>query len=202
MRRALILSVGAVVGALAFLLALLGYRALSLQSAARLDDFGAAPAFKLTDQLERPVGSDDFRGKVVVADFFYTSCRDVCPMLSARMRDLQERLRQEQLLGDQVQLLSFSVDPAIDSPAVLQAYAQRFRADGDAWRFLTGPERTLVPLIVNDFHMGREVLPPKPGGSNTAYDITHASRFVLIDPQGQIRAYYDGRELDLDQVVG
>jgi protein SCO1/2 len=145
-----------------------------------------------------------------VADFIYTSCRDICPMLTARMRDLQERLRQENLLAERVQLLSFTVDPAIDSPAVLNAYAERFGADASAWRFLTGPEQTLVPLIVNDFHLGREVLPPKPGeqhgngtgiSPNTAYEILHGGRFVLIDPQGRIRGYYDGREFDLEQVV-
>ncbi len=210
MRRALIASLGAVAGALAFLLALVGYRALALQSVASLDDFGALPAFALTDQLERPVSSGDLQGKVVVADFIYTSCRDICPMLTARMRDLQERLRRENLLVDRVQLLSFTVDPAIDSPAVLNAYAERFGADASAWRFLTGPEQKLVPLIVDDFHLGREVLPPKPGeqqgngagiSPNAAYEILHGGRFVLIDPQGRIRAYYDGREFDLEQVV-
>lgn len=212
MRRSLILSLSAALGGLALvLLVAAGFRALSAGPGQSLDDFGAAPAFNLTDQLERPVSSEGLRGKVVVADFVYTSCRDICPMLSARMRDLQERLRQEQLLGSQVQLLSFTVDPAIDTPATLRAYGTRFRADPDAWRFLSGPEQTLVPLIVDGFHLGREVLPPKPGeqpasgaaaNPSTAYEILHGGRFVLIDPEGRIRAYYDGRELDLEQVVG
>jgi protein SCO1/2 len=209
MRRSIILSASAALGGLALvLLAAVGFWALGLAPAQRLDDFGAAPAFNLTDQLERPISSEALRGKVVVADFVYTRCRDICPMLSARMHDLQERLRQEGLLGSQVLLLSFTVDPAIDTPAVLRAYGARFRADPEVWRFLSGPEQTLVPLIVDDFHLGREVLPPKPGeqqGSgadpNTAYEIMHGGRFVLIDPQGRIRAYYDGREFDLEQVV-
>jgi protein SCO1/2 len=210
MRRLLILSIGVLAGALVFLLAFVASRTLGGQPAQSLDDLGPAPAFALTDQLERAVSSDEFRGRVIVADFVYTSCRDICPMLSARMRDLQERLRQEELLGSQVQLLSFTVDPAIDTPAVLGAYGERFGADPDAWRFLTGPERTLVPLIVDGFHLGRQVLPPKPGeqpgngvglDAHTTYEIAHGGQFILIDPRGRVRAYYDGRAFDLEQVV-
>ena len=210
MRRSLILGASAALGGLGIVLAIAaaGFWALRSAPAQRLDDFGAAPTFNLTDQLERPLSSDALRGKVVVANFVYTSCRDICPMLSARMRDLQERLRQEDLLGSRVLLLSFTVDPAIDTPAVLRAYGARFHADPDAWRFLSGPEQTLVPLIVDDFHLGRQVLPPKPGEQqssgadpNVGYEVVHGGRFVLIDPAGRIRAYYDGREFDLEQVV-
>jgi protein SCO1/2 len=208
MRRVVIISLGVAAGALAFLLALAAYQLYALRSAARLDDLGAAPAFQLTDQLRRPASSADIQGKVVVADFVYTSCRDVCPLLTSRMRDLQERLRQEQLAAGQVQLLSFSVDPAIDTPEVLAAYAGRYGADPGTWRFLTGPEQVLVPLIVGGFHLGREVLPPPTGeqrapasNPNLQYQIQHGGTFVLIDPRGRIRGYYDGRDFDLDQLM-
>ncbi len=180
------------------------------RQAARLDDFGAAPPFKLTDQMERPVSSADFRGKVVVANFIYTHCRDICPLLSLRMQALQERLRQEQLLGPQVQLLSFTVDPTRDTPAVLHAYAERHRADPSAWRFLTGPEAAVKPLIVDGFHLGIQALPPSetatithgsPGQDASGPEVMHSGRFVLIDRKGHVRAYYDGRELDPDHVV-
>jgi protein SCO1/2 len=172
-------------------------------------DFGAAPAFTLTDQLERPVSSDMFRGKVVVADFIYTSCTDICPLLSTQMQALQERLRQESLLGSHVQLLSFSVDPARDTPAVLRTYAERHKADPDAWRFLTGPEETVKPLIVDGFHLGVQALPPPtavPGGhthdaASGDYEVMHSGRFALIDQQGHIRTYYDGQELDIERIL-
>ncbi len=183
---------------------------LAQRQAHDLDDFGAAPAFTLTDQLERPVSSEMFRGKVVVADFIYTSCTDICPLLSTQMQALQERLRRENLLGSQVQLLSFSVDPARDTPAVLRTYAERHKADPDAWRFLTGPEETVKPLIVDGFHLGVQALPP-PTATNAAhshspasieeYEVMHSGRFALIDQQGHIRMYYDGRELDLERVL-
>jgi len=179
------------------------------QASGTIDDFGTAPAFTLTDQLERPVSSDMFRGKLVVANFIYTSCTDICPLLSTEMQSLQERLRQEKLLGNQVQLLSFTVDPARDTPAVLRTYAERHKADPDAWRFLTGPQETVKPLIVDGFHLGVQALPPPtamPGGhshdaASEDYEVMHSGRFVLIDQQGHIRAYYDGRDFDAERAL-
>lgn len=199
---------GAVVGLL--LVALVGYRSLALSQTRELEVFGDAPTFTLTDQLERPVRSDDLRGRVVVANFIYTNCPDICPLLSLRMQALQERLREEGLLGEGVQLLSFTVDPGRDTPPVLRTYAERHRADPDAWRFLTGPEDELVPMIVEGFHLGVDALPPKQTATShdgdeharsEFYEVMHSGRFVLIDRQWRIRAYYDGRELDLDRVV-
>ncbi|MBI3979686.1 MAG: SCO family protein [Chloroflexi bacterium] len=199
-----------VIGALGLLLlALVGYRSLSQNQATGPDVFGDAPAFALIDHLERPVRSGELQGKVVVANFIYTNCPDVCPLLSVRMQALQERLRRENLLGSQVQLLSFTVDPARDTPAVLRAYAERHRADPLAWRFLTGPEDELIPLVVKGFHLGVQALPPATDQGEHAdghdhqqfYEVMHSGRFVLIDRQWRIRAYYDGRDLDVEQVV-
>jgi protein SCO1/2 len=179
--------------------------------AGRLDDFGDAPAFGLTDHLERPARSDDFRGKVVVANFVYTSCQDTCPLLSLRMQALQEALRREGLLGSRVQLLSFTVDPARDTPAVLRAYAERHQADPDAWRFLTGPAQYVQAVVVQGFRLGVQPA-PAPNTSQNGYvdgqaepstsDVMHSNRFVLIDRRWRIRAYYDGLELDLGRAVG
>lgn len=172
-----------------------------------LNDFGAAPAFSLTDQLERPVHADDFRGRVVVASFIYTNCPDICPLLSLRMQQLQRALKHDGLLGGRVQLLSFTVDPARDTPAVLRAYAERHEADPEAWRFLSGPSETLIPLVVDGFRLGVEALPPAgdhgehDSGGSASYDVTHSGRFVLIDRAGHIRAYYDGTEVELARIV-
>lgn len=188
------------------LVALAGYRAWSGGRPERLEVLGAPPPFALTDHLGRPVRSDDLRGRVVVADFVFTSCRDVCPTLSRRMAALQERLRRDGLLGARVQLLSFTVDPARDTPAVLRAYAERYHADSSAWRFVTGPEGDVVPLVVQGFRLAVQPVPP-PEGGGAAHgdvvhgDVVHSSRFVLLDREGRIRAYYDGLELDLDRVV-
>jgi len=178
-----------------------------LRAADTLEVFSEAPSFSgLVDQDERATSGDQFRGKVVVANFIYTSCTDICPLLSARMRQLQERLRQENLLGIQVQLLSFSVDPSRDTPEVLRAYAARNGADAGAWRFLTGSEEQLIPLIVEGFHLGVNVLPPQAAthdgeDGHASYEVMHSGRFVLIDRDWRIRAYYDGRDIEPDRVL-
>jgi protein SCO1/2 len=192
------------------LLALVGYRSWGLSQAQSLEVFGEAPSFALTDQLDRPVSSDELRGKVVVANFIYTNCPDICPLLSFHMMTLQERLRREQLLGGQVQLLSFTVDPARDTPAVLREYAERFQADPRAWRFLTGPEPEMVQLIEKRFFLAVQPIRPRGAGQgerdhgeepSESYEVMHSGRFALIDRQGRIRAWYDGREFELERVM-
>lgn len=194
---------------LALLLVVLAVPAAWWLSQARpepLKDYGVAPVFILTDQLDRPVSSDSLAGQVVVANFVYTTCTDICPALSGQMLSLQKRLREEDLLGAEVQLLSFTVDPKRDTPAILRAYAERYRADPDNWRFLTGPEAVLKPLIVDGFHLGVQALPPATAVAhavhkNESYEVMHSGRFVLIDQRGHVRTYYDGREFDPERVV-
>jgi protein SCO1 len=178
-----------------------------LRAAPGLEDFGAAPAFSgLVDQHGQPASSDQLRGKVVVANFIFTNCTDICPLLSAQMRQVQERLRRENLLGSPVQLLSFSVDPARDTSEVLLRYAERNGADAPAWRFLTGIEEQLIPLIVDGFRLGVDVLPPQKAdhdgeAEHTSYEVMHSGRFVLIDRAWRIRAYYDGRDIEPERVL-
>ena len=218
--RGLVVAVPVGAGLLLGALIVFGISFAQARQARRLDIYGDAPAFRLIDQLGRPVSSDELRGKVVVANFIYTKCPDVCPLLSLRMQALQERLRQEKLLGSHVHLLSFTTDPARDTPAVLKAYAERHRADPSAWRFLTGSEDEVRQLIVKGFLLGVKEVPlsgtasaashdsPTAKGGHgegkqaaNGYDVMHSTRFVVIDREGRIRAYIDGRELDLDQTM-
>ncbi len=176
-------------------------------STAPLEDYGPAPGFHLTDQLGRPIASDELAGKVVLVDFIYTSCTDICPLLSEQMRTIQERLRSDDLLGSRAQLVSFTVDPARDSPDVLRAYAERYRADPQAWHFVTGPETDVMAAVVDGFHIGVQAMPPSPrtadqdGSAMSGYEVLHSGRIVLVDRAGRIRAYYDTSELDLDRVL-
>jgi protein SCO1 len=174
--------------------------------AAALDDFGPAPTFRLTDQLGRPVSSDDLAGKVVLVDFIYTSCTDICPLLSEQMRTIQDQLRAADLLGSQAQLVSFTVDPARDTPEVLRAYAERYRADPAVWRFVSGPEADVIAVIEQGFHVGVQTIPllPLTAGDDPAsnrYEVIHSGRLVLIDREGRVRAYYDTRDVDVARVV-
>ncbi len=175
-----------------------------------LGDYGETPSWTLTDHMGRQVSSEQFRGKVVLASFVYTNCGDICPTISARMQALQGRLREEGLLGGEVQMLSFTVDPQNDTPEVLRAYAERHEADPEAWRFLTGSEAKTEQLLVKGFRFGRQKVSlkqptPHAHADGTShyhkYDVMHSKRVALIDRQGRMRALYDGTELDIDRVV-
>jgi cytochrome oxidase Cu insertion factor (SCO1/SenC/PrrC family) len=182
-----------------------------------------APSFTLIDQLGRPVSDAELRGKVVVADFIYTTCTDICPALTAQMGALRTRLAAEGLLGDDVMLLSISVDPMRDTPEVLRAYSEPFAAEPANWLFLTGAEPAIRQVVVDGFMLGVEVMEAAAAdaaahvdgtdhasgddhgshgaGHDGAYEVSHSGRFVLIDRDWQIRSYYDSAALDQDALV-
>src|SRR5947209_5367673 len=99
-----------------------------------VSSYGAVPAFQLTNQNGQPFGSPQLAGKIWIADFIYTTCPGPCPMISSRMSELQKPLEKTD-----VHLVSFSVDPGKDTPAVLRSYAERLQAEPGRWDFLTGP---------------------------------------------------------------
>ena len=143
------------------------------------------PEFSLTDQTGKAVTLHDLTGKVWVADFIFTSCGGTCPLMTQDMRKLQDALPPE------IRLVSFTVDPTRDTPRVLAAYAQEHGATNERWLFLTGDEQALYDLCVKGFK-----LPLDTENGTPAEPITHSSRFVLVDKQGEIRGYYSGTEED------
>jgi protein SCO1/2 len=149
------------------------------QSGSRLDDFGTVPPFQLISPDGSPFDSGSLRGKVWVADFFFTSCGSICPMMSAHMQQIQETVKDV----PSAQLVSFTIDPANDTPAVLTRYAATYRAEPARWHLLTGPQATLQKLDRNVFKLG-----------NVDGSLTHSTRFVLVDGHGHIRGYYDTTE--------
>lgn len=142
-----------------------------------------APAFELINRDERPVSSSELLGKPWIADFIFTRCPGVCPIMSQRMQDLASDLP-----ASDVNLVSISVDPEYDTPEVLEHYAQRHDA-GDNWLFLTGATEVIHPLIREGFLLA---LDPSPdNNAPNSEPILHSNRFVLVDAEGQIRGYYD-----------
>lgn len=160
--------------------------------AAELPVLGEVPDFALTERSGRTVTRRDLAGEPWVADFVFTHCSGVCPILSGRMARLQKALRDEGLAA---RLVSFSVDPTRDTPAVLAAYAQSFGADPHRWLFLTGDRDELYRLIGDGFHLS--VAERSPGAAADGGElITHSDRLVLVDGSFRVRGYYHGTEED------
>ena len=148
-----------------------------------LPTYRAVPAFQLIDQNGQPFGSQQLLGKIWIADFIYTTCPGPCPMISSRMSETQKPL------GDtDVKLVSFSVDPQHDTPAVLRGYAERLNAQPGRWEFLTGDKATIYRLSRDDFKLAV-------ADGETAGPI-HSTRVILVDRNGAIRGYYDATDAD------
>jgi protein SCO1/2 len=158
-----------------------------------LPALGVVPEFTLTASSGQPFTQRDLAGRVWLADFIFTTCPSVCPLLSAQMAKAQAALERAGRLD--VRLVSFSVDPVNDTPEVLRAYAQRFGADPTRWLFLTGERAALYALIQQGFHLA---VAARSAQENTDGEglITHSDRFILVDKDMQIRGYYRGSEAD------
>jgi protein SCO1/2 len=150
---------------------------------APLPKYRDIPPFQLTNQDGKPVTLDDFKGKVWLADFVYTTCPGPCPLITAHMSELQRKLPTD------ARLASFSTDPADDTPRVLKAYAAKFGAT-DRWTFLTGPTAQVYDLINHGFMQAIQAPPGAP--------IIHSTRMVLVDKNGTLRGFYDGTTEESD----
>jgi len=152
------------------------------------------PAFSLTSEQGAPFGAKDVAGKVLVANFIFTSCPTVCPALTAHMARIQKRFAAE----DRVHLLSFSVDPKNDTPAALRAYGEKFGQDPRRWTFLTGDLAAIESAVEQGFKIRME------GAADpdaTAFDIVHGEHFVVADGHGVIRGYYQPTAEDLERLA-
>ena len=136
---------------------------------------GQVAPFHLTSQSGQDFDSATLSGHVWVADFIFTNCEGPCPRMSAYMRALQKATTD---LPD-LKMVSFTVDPQRDTPPVLRDYGKNYSADSDRWYFLTGDPRILDGLDHDSFKLG-----------NVGAQMDHSTRFVLVDPRGQIRGYY------------
>lgn len=145
-----------------------------------IPSYGIVPAFQLTNQRAQPFGSDQLIGKIWIADFVFTSCPGPCPMISSRMSELQKPLEKSD-----VHLVTFTVDPETDTPAVLRGYAERLHAREARWDFLTGDKAAIYSLTSDGFKLAVAE------GAGDEGQLVHSSRAVLVDRTGRIRGYYD-----------
>ncbi len=148
--------------------------------------------FALVDQSADTVRLADLEGRILVADFFFTTCTTICPKMSMQMARVQEAFREE----PRVVLLSHSVTPEMDSVPVLAEYAARHGALNDRWHFLTGDRRQIYVLARRSYFAA---LDQGDGGPD---DFVHTENFVLVDPQHRIRGFYDGTSTaDVDRLI-
>src|SRR5215467_16285041 len=118
-----------------------------------LNRYSAVPEFALIERSGKDIRLGNLRGKVWVADFIYTNCKDTCPLQTAEMAKLQEQWQKQWNDRQNLKLVSFSVDPDHDTPQVLARYAENFKADQDRWLFLTGEKEQITQLVQGGFRL-------------------------------------------------
>ena len=172
-----------------------------LENGKRVSDtvWHKVPDVALVNQLGDSVKLSDFAGKIIIADFFFTHCPTICPMLTTNMRTLEQAITNAQRVGDNtnpnIHYLSFSVDPERDSVPQLKKWADRFQINPEQWDLLTGDKKTIYDLAINDLKLGLV------DGKGVDTSFIHTDHFVLIDGKRNIRGYYHGLDsADLKQL--
>jgi len=157
---------------------------------ARLPVVGPAPEFALTTQSGERLSLIDLRGKVLAVTFIYATCKDTCPVLTAKMATLQRRLGAD--FGPRVRFVSVTVEPEVDTPAVLTAYAKQFDADPAGWSFVTGTGAEIGDVVRRYGAFAKRV---KPG------EVDHLFLTSLVDRRGMLRVQYLGYRFDPDEML-
>lgn len=146
--------------------------------------------FALTNQEGRTVSWDSLKGKIIIANFFFTHCPTICPGLTLNMKRLAESIHNGQRVGDrtnkQVHFLSFSVDPERDSVERLKYWADKFQIDPEQWWLLTGDKKVIYDMVIEEMKVGLV------DGNGVDTNFIHSDRFVLIDSNRHVRGYYSG----------
>lgn len=146
--------------------------------------------FKLVNQQGDSASWDKLKGKVIVADFFFTHCPTICPPMTRNMKRLQTSITNAQRVGDKtpdfLHFLSFSIDPERDSVHELKKWADRFQINPDQWWLLTGDRKAIYDMAVNEMKLGTI------DGKGIDTNFVHSDYFVLIDSNRLVRGYYHG----------
>jgi protein SCO1/2 len=173
---------GFVVAAVAFTFI---YTEVHSSSTVSLPHLGAVPDFTLTERSGEKVPLSDLKGKVWIADFIFTNCAGSCPIMSSTMTNFQEQLKDVK----NILLVTFTVDPERDTPEVLMAYAELYRAAPSRWLFLTGEKQKIAYLTREGFRLALAT-----DSASASEPIIHSTMFVLVDREGVIRGYYDSTD--------
>lgn len=150
--------------------------------------------FTYTNQNGESYGLKDLKGKVWVADFIFTNCEDVCLPMTHNMEKLQQMTKEEGI--ENIEFVSFSVDPVVDTPDELKKYGENFKVDFANWNFLTGYKQEEIEKLAFDSFKAW-VKKPEQGDQ-----VIHGTDFYLIGPEGKVMKYYTGlNEIPFEQIV-
>ncbi len=140
--------------------------------------------FSLTNQNGETITQDNYKGKIYVADFFFTTCQTICPIMTKNMHDVQKQI----ITDDEIMLLSHTVTPDIDTVAQLKRYAIKKGVNASKWNLVTGDKKQIYELARKSY------LAVKDDGDGGPFDMIHTENFMLIDKARQIRGFYDGTD--------
>lgn len=141
--------------------------------------------FSLTNQNGKTITQDDYKNKIYVADFFFTTCQTICPIMTDHMVEIQETLKND----NDVLLLSHTVTPEIDTVAQLKNYALEKGVNDGKWNLVTGNKKEIYDLARKSYLVAKDV----PFSEN---DLVHTENFVLVDKKKRIRGFYDGTDAE------
>lgn len=137
--------------------------------------------FKLTNQNGKEITQANYKDKIYVADFFFTTCQDICPVMTKNMYQIQEELKND----NQILLLSHTVIPEVDTVEQLKEYAIENNVDDSKWNLVTGDKKQIYELARKSYLAVED-------SNYSQYDMIHTENFMLIDKERQIRGFYDG----------
>lgn len=148
--------------------------------------------FSLINQNGKTITQEDYKDKIYIADFFFTTCPTICPIMTKNMADLQKALGDD----SNVLLLSHSVTPEIDSVAQLKKYAIEKGVNDSKWNLVTGDKKQIYDLARKSY------LAVKTDGDGGPFDMIHTENFILVDKEKRIRGFYDGtKKEDMDKIL-
>jgi len=142
------------------------------------------PAFSFTNQFEEEVTEKDFSDKIYIADFFFTSCPTICPVMKKNMLVVYKSIKD----FDDVGILSHTIDPSHDTPQVLAKYAEDLGVTGKKWQFVTGEKSAIYGIAQKGYFIAANEDGAAPGG------FIHSGAFTLVDREKRVRGVYDGTD--------
>ncbi|TDP59916.1 SCO family protein [Flavobacterium dankookense] len=148
--------------------------------------------FSFTNQNGKTVTQKDYEGKIYVADFFFTTCQTICPIMTTNMTEVQKAFSN----NPNVMILSHTVTPEIDSVPVLKKYALKQGVDDSKWNMVTGDKKDIYYIARKSY------LAVKTGKPEEMYDMVHTENFVLVDTKRRVRGFYDGtKKEDVQRLI-